>query len=557
VSDAETLFDSVCKSKSVLSNVASSNNYHLQVTGGAYGAGLTPSYMSLAFSMPKKDGSGNATATHTIPTDTTFPAGRLTTGIVAVALEATLAALLIDAGYPELASYVSVSGGDDATMTAAVLGFASKISFGDGQPTTPTPALSCSLAFVAQTAYSNAATYAVGAYVTYGGANYVCKTAITVAEEWNAAKWTVSTATLVFKALPTRTLTNSLRAFVPSGNWQGESNQSTAIQKKNALGRIIDKNYDCTMAYNTPWMNRIYVTIDGSAAGGSDVAVANLETKLDYERVNVILLHALGAHIATDTLAAKDNLKKLADKLAALQAAGTIDVVTLSTAANHYRVSRIPDVPLSTILPASPTSGTLYGNCLTVAGATLSATSIAAWVTSTAYVVGDRVTTGGMNYICKTANTSGTFADDLAAAKWGLLTTPPTGVVSIAGANGAMTLTLNPLRKNAVHTLRYRLKNTSGQAVDANNSYLVTRASFASPTAVPENVDFESEVYSAADVQAVAASRNWLPAQNTATYVTRKFYLPEDKLAAPMSISITKILTADTVEISEMQWYVG
>lgn len=42
----------------------------------------------------------------------------------------------------------------------------------------------------------------------------------------------------------------------------------------------------------------------------------------------------------------------------------------------------------------------------------------AAWVTSTAYVVGDSVRNGTTEYVCQVAHTSGTFATDLAAGKW-------------------------------------------------------------------------------------------------------------------------------------------
>lgn len=51
-------------------------------------------------------------------------------------------------------------------------------------------------------------------------------------------------------------------------------------------------------------------------------------------------------------------------------------------------------------------------------GAVLLCGSASAWVTSTAYVVGDLRTNGGTTYYCKTAHTSGTFATDLAAGKW-------------------------------------------------------------------------------------------------------------------------------------------
>lgn len=44
--------------------------------------------------------------------------------------------------------------------------------------------------------------------------------------------------------------------------------------------------------------------------------------------------------------------------------------------------------------------------------------SNAAWVTSTSYDVGDEVIENGVDYVCATAHTSGTFATDLAANRW-------------------------------------------------------------------------------------------------------------------------------------------
>lgn len=51
----------------------------------------------------------------------------------------------------------------------------------------------------------------------------------------------------------------------------------------------------------------------------------------------------------------------------------------------------------------------------------ISLTDKGAWLTATAYVVGDVVTQNSLRYVCKTAHTSGTFATDLAATKWTLL----------------------------------------------------------------------------------------------------------------------------------------
>jgi hypothetical protein len=45
-----------------------------------------------------------------------------------------------------------------------------------------------------------------------------------------------------------------------------------------------------------------------------------------------------------------------------------------------------------------------------------------AWVTTTDYVLGARVTEGGNLYICTTAHAAGTFATDLAAEKWKIFT---------------------------------------------------------------------------------------------------------------------------------------
>lgn len=52
------------------------------------------------------------------------------------------------------------------------------------------------------------------------------------------------------------------------------------------------------------------------------------------------------------------------------------------------------------------------------ASVALEAAATAAWVTSTAYTVGDKVTDSGESYVCLVAHTSGTFATDLAAAYW-------------------------------------------------------------------------------------------------------------------------------------------
>lgn len=52
------------------------------------------------------------------------------------------------------------------------------------------------------------------------------------------------------------------------------------------------------------------------------------------------------------------------------------------------------------------------------------------WITATAYALGDIVLQGGIVYICMVAHTSGTFATDLAAGKWGAMTNTATATTT-------------------------------------------------------------------------------------------------------------------------------
>lgn len=61
------------------------------------------------------------------------------------------------------------------------------------------------------------------------------------------------------------------------------------------------------------------------------------------------------------------------------------------------------------------------------------------WTTARAYTVGTVVENGGTSYICIVAHTSGTFATDLAAAKWQLVAT--SGLPSQTGNNGKLLTT--------------------------------------------------------------------------------------------------------------------
>ncbi len=64
------------------------------------------------------------------------------------------------------------------------------------------------------------------------------------------------------------------------------------------------------------------------------------------------------------------------------------------------------------------------------------AAAAAGWVTSTSYTVGIVVTNSGSSYFCLVAHTSGTFATDLAAGKWLLVTAYTWTPQNISAANG-------------------------------------------------------------------------------------------------------------------------
>ncbi|MET4721905.1 hypothetical protein ABIF63_006011 [Bradyrhizobium japonicum] len=82
----------------------------------------------------------------------------------------------------------------------------------------------------------------------------------------------------------------------------------------------------------------------------------------------------------------------------------------------------------------------------------------AAWVTATAYTAGPPasvVVQGGETYVCLVAHTSGTFATDLAAAKW-IKVAQAGGVSSLNGQSGAVVLAFET---------KARVTLTSGVAV--------------------------------------------------------------------------------------------
>jgi len=89
----------------------------------------------------------------------------------------------------------------------------------------------------------------------------------------------------------------------------------------------------------------------------------------------------------------------------------------IAAAKHTNRKCRLEDFRYSTTTTFALEVGHLYLRFFSN-GAQVTKASAAAWVTATAYVVGNYVTQASVIYYCLVAHTSGTFATDLAAGKW-------------------------------------------------------------------------------------------------------------------------------------------
>ncbi|MGM4955702.1 hypothetical protein ACT4MK_10130 [Bradyrhizobium barranii] len=95
---------------------------------------------------------------------------------------------------------------------------------------------------------------------------------------------------------------------------------------------------------------------------------------------------------------------------------------------------------------------------------------VSAWVTATAYVVGppaSYVTNGGSSYMCLVSHTSGTFATDLAAGKWGLVSQKGTDG---AGYGGTSTTSRTIGTGSQAFTTQAGLAYTNGARVRASSA---------------------------------------------------------------------------------------
>ena len=98
-----------------------------------------------------------------------------------------------------------------------------------------------------------------------------------------------------------------------------------------------------------------------------------------------------------------------------------------------------------------------------------------AWLTATAYAVGDAIEEGGSGYVCVVAHTSGTFATDLTAVKWQLFATAGVtiplpladGGLGASHANVAAIRTTLGLGNSALATVPNGMAKGDGSAFSA------------------------------------------------------------------------------------------
>lgn len=128
-----------------------------------------------------------------------------------------------------------------------------------------------------------------------------------------------------------------------------------------------------------------------------------------------------------------------------------------------------------------------------IEGATLLSPTPAAWLTTTAYVVGDLVAQGGSKYYCTTAHTSGTFATDLGAGKWYLL--PASGEYQIPTPfDGADLFDLHYTQSADVITIAHPGYATRELKRLGATTWTLTALSFAAPTNAPTTVTVTATV---------------------------------------------------------------
>ncbi len=108
----------------------------------------------------------------------------------------------------------------------------------------------------------------------------------------------------------------------------------------------------------------------------------------------------------------------------------------------------------------------------------------AAWVTTTAYLADDSVYSGSSLYRCITAHTSGTFATDLAAGKWGLLIDLSFGATAISWGDIGGVVADQADLVAAFQAKDADLTTWAGLTPSANAQSLVTAANYAAMRAL-------------------------------------------------------------------------
>ena len=158
--------------------------------------------------------------------------------------------------------------------------------------------------------YDNTSTYAVGDYCVYEGTLYVCNTAISTAEEWNASHWT---ATNVTDEIPSAYNSN------PEMNGTASPGSSTAWAKGDHVHPSDTSKQDSITATGI---------LKGNGSGGVSAAVAGTDYLTQATNYSPVFRLSPGASHA---ITSADSGKTFVDSYSST--ASTLDILlTLSQA---------------------------------------------------------------------------------------------------------------------------------------------------------------------------------------------------------------------------------
>lgn len=140
------------------------------------------------------------------------------------------------------------------------------------------------------------------------------------------------------------------------------------------------------------------------------------------------------------------------------------------------------------------------------------------WLTATTYSVGDVVIQSSKIYQCSIAHTSGTFATDLAASRWSLISpitlSESVGTLSLSngGTNKSLAASNGAIAYTDTDSLELLPAGTAGQILQTNGA--------AAPSFVNKSISAKSEIGSSVTVEEIQVPNNLLTETATGKFLS-------------------------------------